>query len=201
MTSFPFFLNTWEEYYTGELNLPIINGVSEGTIIACIVIIMTGEFGRDIWIQKISIFGEAYMLNHLLVVIFFLSGALYALISIINVLRQYRDNFVDSIENLFIFCFLVLTLFIVIIFGDSQIIKNHPKLINILYGFSFAKLVGHLQLAHISNAKFMQYRKSLLTSFLILGTNTLLSYFYGILLVDLDTLIIGILIIHIIGIF
>jgi len=199
MTSFPFFLNTWEEYYTGELNLPIINGISEGTVIACIILIMSGELGREFWIQEIGFFGNFFKLNHLSVIIGFSSGLLFSMISLINVLREFREKLSDAIENLIIFFFLVFTLFIVIIYGESKIIKEHPKVINILYGFSFAKLVGHLQLAHLSNAKFMQYRKSLLSTFIILGGNTILKSFFDIHFMDLDTLIISILFIHIIG--
>lgn len=200
MTSFPFFLNTWEEYYTGELNLPIINGVGEGTVLACITMIISGEMGRDFWIQDIELLGNIFKLNHVTVVIFFLSGLLFAIISLINVLGEFRDKLSDAIQNLFIFFFLVSTLFIVIIYGESRILKEHPKIINLLYGFSFAKLVGHLQLAHISNAKFLQYRKSLLSSFMVLGGTTILKAFYDIHIIDLDILIISILAIHIIGI-
>ena len=199
MTSFPFFLNTWEEYYTGELNLPIINGVGEGTVFACIVMIISGELGREFWIQEINLLGNIYKLNHVIVIIFFFSGLLFAMISLINVLTEFRDKLSDAIQNLFIFFFLVSTLFIVIIYGESKIIKEHPKIINILYGFSFAKLVGHLQLAHLSNALFMQYRKSLLSTFVILGGTTLLKSFYDIHLIDIDILIISILLINIIG--
>lgn len=199
MTSLPFFLNTWEEYYTGELNLPIINGVGEGTVCACIVMIITGELGREFWVQEINLNGNLIKLNHLCVIIFFSSGLFFAIISLINVLSEFRDKLSDAIQNLIIFIFLVSTLFIVIIYGESEIIKQHPKIINILYGFSFAKLVGHLQLAHLSNAKFFQYRKSLLSTFIMMGGNTILKSFYKIHLIDLDTLIISIMIIHIIG--
>jgi ethanolaminephosphotransferase len=199
MTSLPFFLNTWEEYYTGELNLPIVNGVGEGTVCACIVLIISGELGRDFWIQEITIMNNIFKLNHVIVLIFFSSGAFFALISLYNVLKEFRDKLADAIQNLFIFVFLVVTLIFVILYGDSKILRDHPKIINILYGFSFAKLVGHLQLAHLSNAKFMQYRKSLLSTFFILWITIILDYFYGIKLIELDKLLIIILIIHIIG--
>jgi len=199
MTSFPFFLNTWEEYYTGELNLPIVNGIGEGTVCACIVIIMAGELGRDFFVQKIKIFEEFYMLNHLIVIVFFSTGVVFAIISLINVLREFRDKLSDAIQNLLFFLFLVFTLFIVVLYGESSIIREHPKLINILYGFSFAKLVGHLQLAHLSNAQFLQYRKSLFTTVAALGVTPILKTYYNIQIIDIDTLIILILIIHIVG--
>ncbi len=199
MTCFPFFFNTWEEYYSGELNLPIINGVGEGTVVACIVMIFSGEVGKEFWSQNVNLFGETYILKHITVIVFFLTGVSFSVLNIVNVLTEFRDKLSDAIQNLLIFLFLVLSLFIVVIYGESYIIKEYPKIVNILYGFSFAKLVGHLQLAHLSNAKFMQYRKSLLISFILLPAITILKYFYNIHLVDLDILIVVNLILHIIG--
>jgi ethanolaminephosphotransferase len=42
-----FFINTWEEYYVGELVLPEINGVAEGTLVIDIIHIISAIYGRD----------------------------------------------------------------------------------------------------------------------------------------------------------
>ena len=106
MTSFPFFLNTWEEYYTGELNLPIINGVGEGTVMACIVMIITGELGREFWIQEITILNKNYLLNHITVIIFFSSGLFFAMVSLINVLtEEFIDILLFGVN--FIYCYYI----------------------------------------------------------------------------------------------
>jgi ethanolaminephosphotransferase len=200
MTSIPFFLNTWEEYYTGELNLPFIHGVSEGTVIACIAMAITGFYGQEFWLQYDNIFGLVIRRNHTIVSLCFSGGVFFGLISLINVFKTYRDKLQDAIENLLIFISLISTLCIVIIYAeaDSVLIKEYPKVLIILYGFAFAKLVGHLQLAHICDSKFMQYRKSLLTSFVCLASVSLLNYNLGRIVINIDYLIVLFLIMHIV---
>lgn len=200
MTSIPFFLKTWEEYYTGELNFPIIHGVSEGTVVACLAMHATGFLGRDIWFQNIPIMQYQFQMNHIIVSSSFLWGLLMALVSLADVVAKFKDKRRDTIENLLIFIYLILTLFIVVLLSDSNIVKYHPKLVIVLYGFAFAKLVAHLQLAHLADSKFLQFRKSLLSSFLILGSITLIQYYMEKTIINIDSLIIFFLFVHIIGI-
>jgi len=44
-----FYISTWEEYYTGELFLPVFNGPSEGLAIASLVHVITYIYGREVW--------------------------------------------------------------------------------------------------------------------------------------------------------
>lgn len=198
MAAFPFFLNTWEEYYTGELNLPIIHGVSEGTLLASSSMFIAG-LNSDFWIQTLEIAGYKIQYNHLWVGFGFLLGIYTSLICVQHVLQRFKDQRNGAIVNLLIFLFLVTSLMAVILLADSYIIKNYPKIIVLVYGFAFAKLVGHLQLAHLADAKFLQYRKSLLTSFVVLFTVSILDYFKMNTFISIDYLIILFLILHIIG--
>ena len=47
-----FYINTWEEYYTGTLVLPIINGPTEGLIIAAGCHVFTAYAGADWWLSE-----------------------------------------------------------------------------------------------------------------------------------------------------
>lgn len=198
MIAFPFFLNTWEAYYVGELNFPIIHGVSEGTLIVCTVMHSVGFLGLELWTSKVTILNTTLQTNQLAVIIFFLSGVGYGLYSLINVITKYKDIKDDTISSLVIFVTMIISLFIVIFYSESELVRKYPKLLILLYGFAFAKLVGHLQLAHISDAKFMQYRRSLVITFFFLATLSILNYFFKIKLIEIDILIIGFLIMHII---
>jgi ethanolaminephosphotransferase len=200
MISFPFFLNTWEEYYVGELNFPLIHGVSEGTLIACFAMHLSGFYGMDFWLTKINLFGLITLqANHIIVLCCFTAGLGFGTYSLINVIRTYKEKRHDALHNLLIFISLVSTLAIVVLFtDDSQILKYHPKILIILYGFAFAKLVGHLQLAHVCDSEFMQYRKSMLISFFVMANTTLLKHFFGINLINIDYLIIAFLLLHIV---
>ncbi len=48
-----FHFATLEEYYTGTLYLPPMNGVSDGSFIIIIASIITGCFGNNFWLTPI----------------------------------------------------------------------------------------------------------------------------------------------------
>jgi len=198
MTCIPFFLNAWEEYYTGELNLPLIHGVSEGTLAACIVMCLSGYYGDNFLLVKINLYGGIYQVNHIIVMTCFLTGLGFAIWSFINVILKFKEKRHNALRNLFIFMLLISSLLIVINYSDSQLVANYPKILILLYGFAFAKLVGHLHLAHICDAEFLQCRKSFLSSFVILAASSLFKKFYGVELVNIDYLIFGFLVLHIV---
>lgn len=50
----PMFFSTWETYHTHTLYLGVFNGPTEGLIIACIIMILSGFYGPEIWNQPLS---------------------------------------------------------------------------------------------------------------------------------------------------
>jgi ethanolaminephosphotransferase len=46
-----FFMATWEEYYTGTLALPIVNGPNEGLAIMYSCYLGTAVVGTEVWLQ------------------------------------------------------------------------------------------------------------------------------------------------------
>ena len=54
----PFYYATLEQYYTGELIMPRINGVDEGSIVYALVCFISAIWGcRNCWGQKYNILG------------------------------------------------------------------------------------------------------------------------------------------------
>eukprot|EP00756_Hemistasia_phaeocysticola_P007041 Hpha_TRINITY_DN14101_c0_g2::TRINITY_DN14101_c0_g2_i1::g.10583::m.10583/K00993/EPT1; ethanolaminephosphotransferase len=49
MTTSAFFFNTWEEWFVGSLDLPLINGPNEGLIVVCIMFLWTAAMGPEWW--------------------------------------------------------------------------------------------------------------------------------------------------------
>lgn len=45
----PMYFSTWETYHTHTLYLGIFNGPTEGLILACTVMVMSGYYGPEIW--------------------------------------------------------------------------------------------------------------------------------------------------------
>lgn len=52
---FPFFFETWEQSYVGGLYLPLVNGPSEGLIVAAVAFFMSYWNGPEWWHQETSI--------------------------------------------------------------------------------------------------------------------------------------------------
>ncbi|KAJ3463643.1 hypothetical protein MRS44_008429 [Fusarium solani] len=50
----PMFFSTWETYHTHTLYLGVINGPTEGILIACAIMIVSGIYGPGIWTQPLS---------------------------------------------------------------------------------------------------------------------------------------------------
>ncbi|KAF2750786.1 ethanolaminephosphotransferase 1 [Sporormia fimetaria CBS 119925] len=50
----PMFFSTWETYHTHTLYLGYFNGPTEGLIIACSVMILSGFYGPDIWSKPLA---------------------------------------------------------------------------------------------------------------------------------------------------
>lgn len=53
---FPFYFVTMEQYYTGEMNFPPINGVDEGSVFITLVSFYTAYCGNmELWTEIVSI--------------------------------------------------------------------------------------------------------------------------------------------------
>lgn len=56
----PMFFSTWETYHTHTLYLGYVNGPTEGLILACTIMILSGIYGPAIWSSPLSsLFGHA----------------------------------------------------------------------------------------------------------------------------------------------
>lgn len=53
--AFPFYFTTLEEYYTNQINLPLINGPNEGCVLIASFFIFTGIFGIELFILLLLI--------------------------------------------------------------------------------------------------------------------------------------------------
>lgn len=79
MVAFPFFAVIWEENFTHYFYLPIINGVSEGTVVTCLALHLFGFYGTKFLNQTLIIFGTAHTLRTIVIVSFFMFGVIFSL--------------------------------------------------------------------------------------------------------------------------
>ncbi|KAI4255303.1 MAG: hypothetical protein LQ352_002635 [Teloschistes flavicans] len=93
----PMFFSTWETYHTHTLYLGYFNGPTEGLIIACSMMILSGYNGPQIWTQPITdwidrpeIFGSASVVDLWFPVIFGTFLFIHLPACVINVIRARR---------------------------------------------------------------------------------------------------------------
>jgi ethanolaminephosphotransferase len=61
----PMFFSTWETYHSHTLYLGVINGPTEGILIACAVMALSGFYGPGIWTEPlVSLMGTKYMFGY-----------------------------------------------------------------------------------------------------------------------------------------
>lgn len=61
----PMFFSTWETYHTHTLYLGYINGPTEGLLIACSLMAISGIYGPGIWTERIvDIVGKKYLFGY-----------------------------------------------------------------------------------------------------------------------------------------
>ena len=189
-----FFLNTWEEYYVGELVLPEINGIAEGTLLTDIVFILSALYGKQFYWKEIDIFGKYKLkMNDLTMLSVFIGGSLFSIKSIFGVLKKVkRKKIYDALRTILIYPLFALSILSVAFLNNSIIVKEYPKFLILTFGFQFAKMMGILQLSHILGSPYKIYQPVFLIPLFALLIHSLIYYFYNhSLLVSIDSLIIS----------
>lgn len=190
MITFPFFLNTWEEYYTGELFLPLIHGVSEGMVIIAVAECISGYYGPSFWFQKISVLGFTLQYNIAVSLGGLIAGIFFGLMSIFKVCRFLGSRFMEGLKDCIIYVLLVASYLFVLLCSDSVVVRKYPKILILTYGFCFARLMSYLQLSHLMSSKFQPYTFSFLFPILTNLIHTIIYMITGSSIIfSIDTLI------------
>ena len=139
-----FFFTTLEEYFTDIMYFPIIHGVSEGTLCACIAIIFAGFKGGDFFKNTIvDLYISKLGLNDFLTIIFFFISNIFSVISIVKIIRKFKERMLEALYYTTSFLIIISSLIIVQISykENHQAYLANSKLLIYLYGFAFAKLM------------------------------------------------------------
>lgn len=86
---FPFYFVTMEQFYTGEMNFPPINGVDEGSIVITGLSFVSAYYGNvEFWTSTISlpILGESQLNKGLANIVIFVIYA-YGLSGLLNIYK------------------------------------------------------------------------------------------------------------------
>ena len=165
--SFTFFLNTWEEFYIGELNLPIIHGVSEGTVMLASVCCVSGLYGKSFYTTSFTLCEYDIQYRDVVVLFTLCGSVVFGFASFFNVLLfKCRDKWKQALGDTVVYSVFLLAFVMVAFWSDCTIATKYPKVVIIVFGFAFAKMMGIMQLCHICNCEYDQYQLSYMCCFI-----------------------------------
>ena len=175
--TFTFFMNFIEEYYTGVLDLPVINGVEEGSIYVSLTMFLSGYFGPEIFEKKINIFSFQIKFSELNAALVFIGASLHCLKCVYDIMVKIeRGKICQFLKNCFFFIFFSLSLISVIFLNDSIIVKEYPKLFLMIYGIEIAKVYGIIQVSQLIGSPLRIYRKVFVIPLLVLLIHSCVFY-------------------------
>ncbi|RHY45391.1 hypothetical protein DYB34_012065 [Aphanomyces astaci] len=185
--NFAFIGATWEEYYTGTLELPIINGPTEGVLIAVVLKLATAALGTRFWHHDTFVSGVQN--NTLFLFTMLATSSITVLGNVVNVsqtVRKQRISVAVAMTRLIPFALFNGLAIIWALYSPSDILSHHPRLFLWTAGLLNSKLLLHLMLAHLCEEEFHPFRKTLVPVFFVAG-HYLYGHIQGTLVVGLGT--------------
>uniref|UniRef100_A0A0E0L933 Choline/ethanolaminephosphotransferase 1 n=1 Tax=Oryza punctata TaxID=4537 RepID=A0A0E0L933_ORYPU len=160
----PFYLATWEHFFTNTLILPLINGPTEGLMLIYLSHLFTFLTGAEWWAQDfrksiplLSWIPLPFIPDMPLYIIVMILMILFAVIPTIGSNISNVQKVVDARKGSMVLALAMLLPFIALLTGvavwsylsPSDIMRNQPHLLVIGTGFAFGYLVGRMILAHL----------------------------------------------------
>jgi len=147
MVIFPFYVTVIEENINKFFYLGVFNGVSEGNLIACIVIHSFGFFGISFIEQNGQIFNYTIYFKDLFVYFFFSWGLLIFAFQFYNLFKKHWNVKWVLLSRFKCFFYLVFTMSLLCFCApDSIIITNYPKIPILSHGCNFSILAAKVML-------------------------------------------------------
>ncbi|KAF0700023.1 Aste57867_9409 [Aphanomyces stellatus] len=185
--NFAFIGATWEEYYTGSLELPIINGPTEGVLIAVSLKLVTAAMGVSFWHEETFVPGVQN--NTLFLFAMISTSSLTVLGNIWNVAQTVwtqKKSLAVAFTRLIPFALLNGLVIFWAVHSPSNILGVHPRMFLWTAGLLNSKLLLHLMLAHLCEEEFHPFRKTLVPIFYVAG-HCLFCHIQGIMVLGLET--------------
>ena len=171
-----FYVGTWEEYYTGELIMPIFNGPSEGLLGGAMLSFTSFVYGPNYWLQESwwtnwfipgasRILPESTMASFptlrnadILLIVSSVGIVQETLLKMLHVSRKYGA---PTLYNLFPF-FSLMACTVVVGMKDPNVWLDVPRTSLHLCALVFAEMTIELMLCHMSQDDFKPFRWPLL---------------------------------------
>ncbi|KAI7998770.1 Choline/ethanolaminephosphotransferase 1 [Camellia lanceoleosa] len=162
ITAVPFYLATWEHYFTNTLILPVINGPTEGLMLIYLCHFFTAIVGADWWAQP---FGKSLpflswvpLINEIptnkvtlfaIIVFAIIPTSLFNVYNVCKVVQARKGSMLLALAMLYPFVVLVGGVLIWDYLSPYDLIGNYPHLVIAGTGFAFGFLVGRMILSHL----------------------------------------------------
>ncbi|CAK4696091.1 hypothetical protein LEN26_010222 [Aphanomyces euteiches] len=183
-----FFFATWEEYYTGTLDLGYVNGPNEGLAIMYVIYAITAVTGPAIWTEPCPVY-PSLPNNAFFVLITCVASAGQCLVNVINVARTVKfSEFVVALFRIVPFLLLVASAVGLVFYSPFDFFSAHPRVFMWTIGLISCKMVMHIMLAHLCEEPYWLFRKSSVVIAIVAGL-----VFAGVIpLTEADTIMYGI---------
>ncbi|KNC84066.1 hypothetical protein SARC_03694 [Sphaeroforma arctica JP610] len=190
-----FFMATLEEYYTGELHLPIINGPSEGLLLAAVAHSLTyfQDPTNSFWLRIPT---WSYGLQHNeLAVLLIVVGAFFTILSnIVNIFNAVTANaekegsnpmnlkepgtqtYIVALTRCLVVALLTLGAWFWLFNSPTDIMGRHPRLVIWTLGLLISKLLTSLMLAHLCEEEYRPWGKTF-TAVFAMACHALINFF------------------------
>lgn len=166
-TCIAMYFSTWETYHTGVLYLGVVNGPTEGIIIAIFVMLLTGLTGPQIWQQQLSeiipylgihkLIGDIYLKDFWVLIMGASVFFVHIPFCVYNVIQTYRRPKVTEevwyqLVPLLAFC---VSIWVWTTSEYSSILtENHLVLFSIAVTFVFGRMTTAIILSHLTKQHF-----------------------------------------------
>lgn len=202
--AFPFFFGTWEEFYTGALAMPAFNGPTDGVISIVVLYLISGladDYTKWWDTPAPAYIGSVWGLTRKHCVMLFALTAItiFMILNVITVVttelqrakelgaspRARRNKHQapgkprvrDALAVLIPFVMGSALFYSWLQLSHSAVFFRHPRLVFVLAGLVFTKLVTHLQLSFVCGETYFAWRKTFLVPLGVISLNSAVGYF------------------------
>ena len=176
----PFYFVTMEQYYTGEMNFPPINGVDEGSLVITGLSFISAYYGNvEFWTQQIDVPGMGKtQLNQGVTYIIILVIYAYGLSGLVNIyygrhLAHFKAIYKPQffVAQMFFYFFNVYTWTMMQLYSPTKIWETHPRTIGTTFGFIVVYVLLRMQYSCVIHAQVNPFRRSILLIWVLQWVN------------------------------
>ncbi|EGG24790.1 CDP-alcohol phosphatidyltransferase [Cavenderia fasciculata] len=192
LSTIPFYLAHWEEYFTHHLILGMLNGPTEAECAIILFCCLTGIYGQQLWYTQIDILGHGIRLKEIMFIIMSVTSISTSLQSIYSGCRKavaMKIPLLRAFSQLLPFT-LFLVLEFIWVYISPQLYLEYPIVFILASTFIFSYLNCRCIVQRICSEDFRMFYKPLI--FLITAVfNSVLIKYAGIVIVSEEYALFG----------